>query len=42
MILIRRPQGLVPEKPTLTMAKSKLKAIADSVKAKLEAQGTSS
>jgi branched-chain amino acid transport system permease protein len=42
VILIRRPQGLVPEKPTLTMAKSKLRAIAESVKAKLESQGTSS
>jgi len=31
-ILIWRPQGLIPEKPSLTMAKSKLKAIADTVK----------
>ncbi len=29
VILIRRPQGLIPEKPTLTMAKSRLKEIAE-------------
>lgn len=33
VILLRRPAGLIPEKPTLTMAKSSLKTIADSVKA---------
>lgn len=33
VILLRRPTGLIPEKPTLTMAKSTLKRIADSVKA---------
>jgi len=31
VILYWRPQGLVPEKPTLTMAKARLKRIADSV-----------
>jgi hypothetical protein len=31
-ILLWRPQGLIPEKPSLTMAKSKLKSIADSAK----------
>jgi branched-chain amino acid transport system permease protein len=31
LILLRRPQGLVPEKPTLTMARSKLKTIAERV-----------
>jgi branched-chain amino acid transport system permease protein len=31
-ILLWRPQGIIPEKPSLTMAKSKLKGIADSVK----------
>ncbi len=30
VILIRRPQGLIPEKPTLTIAKSRLKQISDS------------
>jgi len=33
VILLRRPTGLIPEKPTLTMAKARLKEIADSVKA---------
>jgi branched-chain amino acid transport system permease protein len=33
VILLRRPTGLIPEKPTLTMAKSALKRIADSVRA---------
>ncbi len=33
VILLRRPTGLIPEKPTLTMAKSTLKSIADSVRA---------
>lgn len=32
VILIRRPQGLIPEKPTLTMSKASLKRIAESVK----------
>jgi len=34
IILLRRPQGLVPEKATLTMARSKLRAIADTVAGK--------
>jgi len=34
LILLRRPQGLVPEKPTLTMRRSKLMQIADSIKGK--------
>jgi branched-chain amino acid transport system permease protein len=33
VILLRRPSGLIPEKPTLTMAKARLKQIADSVRA---------
>jgi len=33
-ILIRRPQGLIPEKPTLTMSRAKLKEVAESVIAK--------
>jgi len=33
-ILIRRPQGLIPEKPTLTMSRAKLKEIAESATAK--------
>ena len=32
VILLRRPTGLIPEKPTLTMAKASLKRIADWVK----------
>jgi len=32
LILLRRPQGLIPEKSSMTMAKSKLKGIADAVK----------
>jgi branched-chain amino acid transport system permease protein len=39
-ILLWRPQGLIPEKPSLTMAKSKLKAIADSVKGEKPEQKT--
>ena len=31
VILLRRPQGLIPEKPTLTMAKAKLKEIASAI-----------
>jgi branched-chain amino acid transport system permease protein len=42
VILLRRPQGLVPEKPSLTMAKSKLRAIADSVKGKAPEEKTKS
>jgi len=34
LILLRRPQGLVPEKPTLTMKRSRLRQIADSIKGK--------
>lgn len=45
VILIRRPQGLIPEKPTLTMAKSRLKEIAESAaeadKAKREEKAAS-
>ncbi len=36
IILLRRPQGLVPEKPTLTMAKARLREIADRVTRKPE------
>ncbi len=36
-ILIRRPQGIIPEKPTLTMSKASLKKIAESVRAKAKA-----
>lgn len=42
VILLKRPQGLVPEKPTLTMAKSKLRAMADSVKGKAPEEKTKS
>ncbi|HMD79484.1 MAG TPA: branched-chain amino acid ABC transporter permease [Nitrososphaerales archaeon] len=42
VILLRRPQGLIPEKPSLTMAKSKLLAIADSVKGKAPEEKTKS
>jgi branched-chain amino acid transport system permease protein len=42
VILLRRPQGLIPEKPTLTMAKSKLRAIAESVKGKAPEEKTKS
>jgi branched-chain amino acid transport system permease protein len=38
VILLRRPQGLIPEKSTLTMARSKLKEIADSVSGKATEQ----
>ncbi|HUK80499.1 MAG TPA: branched-chain amino acid ABC transporter permease [Nitrososphaerales archaeon] len=34
VILIRRPQGLIPEKPTLTMSRAKLKEMAEASKAK--------
>jgi branched-chain amino acid transport system permease protein len=34
VILIRRPQGLIPEKPTLTMSRAKLKEMAESATAK--------
>ena len=37
VILLRRPQGLVPEKPTLTMARPQLKKIADTTNAEVEA-----
>ena len=33
VILIRRPQGLIPEKPTLTMTKARLKVLAESATA---------
>ncbi len=36
LILLRRPQGLIPEKPTLTMPKSKLRKIAEKVTSKKE------
>jgi len=32
-ILLRRPQGLIPEKPTLTMSRAKLKDLADAASA---------
>jgi len=34
VILIRRPQGLIPEKPTLTISRAKLKKMAESATAK--------
>ena len=34
LILLLRPQGLIPEKPSLTMKKSRLKEIADAIKGK--------
>jgi len=34
VILIRRPQGLIPEKPTLTISRAKLREIAESATAK--------
>jgi len=41
VILIRRPQGLIPEKPTLTMSRSALTRIAESAKADKETPGDS-
>ena len=43
LILLRRPQGLVPEKSTLTMARAKIRGIANSVKgsSNVKAEGES-
>jgi hypothetical protein len=38
VILLRRPSGLIPEKPSLTMAKASLKQIADSTREQKEPQ----